>query len=244
MATTSDDTMSSNYNYRYWDFQQDHILFKYKKLVDDLPVSAKTKGFIMEFRYQEKLQRQYQPYNDTRLLHSSTELVYVKGRASHSKIAMEQILCPRLCLMGIPQEDHERLVQETLCSTSKHGYKKAAGPVPIVVEIVLFSVVKDKGQEEKVMDLSRERSMKNQRFKSVPVIGKYGRFVKGLKKVGLVYEDMDVCGICLQRLEDKLFGATWLPCSHAYHGSCIGKWFDTSPSCPTCRFQFTEGRSS
>jgi len=52
-------------------------------------------------------------------------------------------------------------VQETIGSTSKHGSKKASESVPIVVEIVLLSVVKDKC-EEKVIDLAMERSTRIQ----------------------------------------------------------------------------------
>ena len=52
-------------------------------------------------------------------------------------------------------------MQETIGSTSKHGSKKASESVPIVVEIVLLSVVKDKC-EEKVIDLAMERSTRIQ----------------------------------------------------------------------------------
>lgn len=217
----------------YWVWQQDNILKKYK----DLPLFSKTKGFIIEFRYQEKLRRDYPPHDDCRLLYFSTEPVYMKQYAANSKVAMQLILCPRLSLMEVPQEDHDKQVQETLFLAGKHASQR--GLVPLVVEIVSYNVTKGKSEEDKVVDLVREKSIKIQMFQPLPILDNHKSFIKRLK-MGLVYDELEVCGICLKILEEKLVGAnvTWLPCSHAYHAGCIGKWNKIKPSCPTCRLHF------
>ncbi|XP_059651272.1 ERAD-associated E3 ubiquitin-protein ligase HRD1-like [Cornus florida] len=50
---------------------------------------------------------------------------------------------------------------------------------------------------------------------------------------------IDQCVICLEKFS---FGVgmelvTRMPCSHVYHGDCIGHWLQLSHYCPICRFE-------
>ena len=48
-------------------------------------------------------------------------------------------------------------------------------------------------------------------------------------------EEADVCSVCLVEYEagDLLIR---LPCEHAFHEACIGRWLETESTCPKCRF--------
>jgi len=49
-----------------------------------------------------------------------------------------------------------------------------------------------------------------------------------------VSEEHD-CSICLEAFQKKK-RARRLPCGHAFHPLCIGKWFKEHIVCPLCRF--------
>ncbi|MBA0848274.1 hypothetical protein Goshw_030442 [Gossypium schwendimanii] len=44
------------------------------------------------------------------------------------------------------------------------------------------------------------------------------------------------CMVCLEELGVG-FEASRMPCSHIFHGDCIGKWLQQSHYCPICRFE-------
>ncbi|XP_051132128.1 RING-H2 finger protein ATL17-like [Andrographis paniculata] len=49
------------------------------------------------------------------------------------------------------------------------------------------------------------------------------------------YIDQDECVVCLGELEDE-DTVRWLPnCKHAFHVTCIDRWFAAQTSCPMCR---------
>ena len=43
----------------------------------------------------------------------------------------------------------------------------------------------------------------------------------------------NVCAICLENVCEK--SVKRLPCCHSFHQTCIDKWLEKKPSCPTCR---------
>ncbi|KAL7104345.1 hypothetical protein ACP275_08G238600 [Erythranthe tilingii] len=49
----------------------------------------------------------------------------------------------------------------------------------------------------------------------------------------------DCCSICLEGFSgDVCEEPLGMPCSHIFHGSCIGKWLRNNPFCPLCRSRF------
>ncbi|EYU30974.1 hypothetical protein MIMGU_mgv1a023613mg, partial [Erythranthe guttata] len=46
----------------------------------------------------------------------------------------------------------------------------------------------------------------------------------------------DCCSICLEGFSGE--EPLGMPCSHIFHGSCIGKWLRNNPFCPICRSRF------
>lgn len=49
------------------------------------------------------------------------------------------------------------------------------------------------------------------------------------------------CSICLEDgFEDQNREICILPCKHVFHKDCIQDWLQRRPTCPTCRFAFTE----
>ncbi|EYU18051.1 hypothetical protein MIMGU_mgv1a021968mg, partial [Erythranthe guttata] len=46
----------------------------------------------------------------------------------------------------------------------------------------------------------------------------------------------DCCSICLEGFSGE--EPLGMPCSHIFHGSCIGKWLRNNPFCPLCRSRF------
>ena len=56
--------------------------------------------------------------------------------------------------------------------------------------------------------------------------------VPSTKKIG----DTKRCPICIADYNEGE-EATILPCSHNFHTNCISKWFETSLTCPLCRFR-------
>lgn len=59
-----------------------------------------------------------------------------------------------------------------------------------------------------------------------------------IKNLGreMVLDCMRCCSVCM---EDMLIGteATKMPCSHTFHGDCIGMWLKISHYCPLCRYK-------
>ena len=47
-------------------------------------------------------------------------------------------------------------------------------------------------------------------------------------------EKKNVCVICLENVCEK--SVKRLPCCHSFHQTCIDKWLEKKPSCPTCRY--------
>jgi len=48
--------------------------------------------------------------------------------------------------------------------------------------------------------------------------------------------DVGSCAICLDAVTQGQ--QVYLPCTHSYHGECIGRWLRTQRTCPTCRTPF------
>lgn len=65
----------------------------------------------------------------------------------------------------------------------------------------------------------------NQRFIGV----EKGRYNGGDGK-----EEVITCSVCLEDLKSGM-EFNKLPCSHIFHGSCTGPWFERNRSCPNCR---------
>ncbi|KAK8717881.1 hypothetical protein V6N13_045134 [Hibiscus sabdariffa] len=59
---------------------------------------------------------------------------------------------------------------------------------------------------------------------------------KMVKRVIVEDGEKGGCMVCLEELGVG-FHASRLPCSHIFHGDCIGKWLDQSHYCPICRFE-------
>ncbi|GAB2260255.1 hypothetical protein Droror1_Dr00011110 [Drosera rotundifolia] len=64
--------------------------------------------------------------------------------------------------------------------------------------------------------------------------------VEGLEKVVMMEKMEGTCAMCLEEFEEGSSTTrclTRLPCSHVYHGECIGKWLEKSCCCPLCRYE-------
>ncbi|KAL4376948.1 hypothetical protein GQ457_02G004550 [Hibiscus cannabinus] len=59
---------------------------------------------------------------------------------------------------------------------------------------------------------------------------------KMVKRVIVEDGEKGDCMVCLDELGVGFY-ASRLPCSHIFHGDCIGKWLDQSHYCPICRFE-------
>ncbi|OMO89924.1 hypothetical protein CCACVL1_07565 [Corchorus capsularis] len=49
----------------------------------------------------------------------------------------------------------------------------------------------------------------------------------------LMAADQGTCAICLEGFPGN--SCFKMPCSHFFHGDCIGKWLSRKKSCPMCR---------
>ncbi|OMO59177.1 Zinc finger, RING-type [Corchorus olitorius] len=49
----------------------------------------------------------------------------------------------------------------------------------------------------------------------------------------LMAADQGTCAICLEGFSGN--SCFKMPCSHVFHGDCIGKWLSRKTSCPMCR---------
>jgi len=52
----------------------------------------------------------------------------------------------------------------------------------------------------------------------------------GSKEGGREEDEKSECAVCCEALSER---CTWLPCSHAFHESCIAKWLQGASTCPT-----------
>ncbi|KAL1110596.1 hypothetical protein AAG570_008124 [Ranatra chinensis] len=48
------------------------------------------------------------------------------------------------------------------------------------------------------------------------------------------HTELPLCPVCLERMDESVDGILTILCNHAFHGSCLVKWGDTS--CPVCRY--------
>lgn len=56
------------------------------------------------------------------------------------------------------------------------------------------------------------------------------------KETAGVEGDGESCVICMEELPRGTH-AVLMPCSHVFHGACIGRWLENSHYCPVCRYQ-------
>jgi hypothetical protein len=47
------------------------------------------------------------------------------------------------------------------------------------------------------------------------------------------------CAICYDDVEEGAKDGLTLPCGHAFHQACVGRWLKTHRDCPNCRFELT-----
>ncbi|BFG41613.1 hypothetical protein CerSpe_278870 [Prunus speciosa] len=60
----------------------------------------------------------------------------------------------------------------------------------------------------------------------------------GKGKRRLVVQESEVCPICVEEFVVGSEDVASMPCSHVFHGNCIGRWLKGSHhSCPICRFE-------
>ncbi|XP_044485566.1 E3 ubiquitin-protein ligase SDIR1-like [Mangifera indica] len=62
-----------------------------------------------------------------------------------------------------------------------------------------------------------------------------GSPIEALEKVEFCGAEEEKCSICLEEFEGGV-ELRRLPCSHVFHGDCIGQWLERSQTCPLCRF--------
>ena len=131
----------------------------------------------------------------------------------------------------IPVEDHGTMVQQVA------GLAGTSIRMPIVVDIIYVELMEI---EVPIVDLVLNYdtiildSMETYEPKSIPATKSS---IEALEKIrfqpssNLIQE----CSICLEEFQIG-FEVTSMPCSHVYHGKCIGKWLQTSHFCPLCRY--------
>ena len=130
----------------------------------------------------------------------------------------------------IPVEDHGTMVQQVagLAGTSR---------MPIVVDIIYVELTEI---EAPIVDLVLDYdtiildSMVTYKPKSIPATKSS---IEALEKIRFQPSSNSIqeCSICLEEFQIR-FEVTSMPCSHVYHGKCIGKWLQTSHFCPLCRY--------
>lgn len=60
---------------------------------------------------------------------------------------------------------------------------------------------------------------------------------KGAAKPIPGFIEMPACYICLERMDESLYGVISILCNHSFHTNCLVKWGDTC--CPVCRYSQT-----
>ncbi|XP_008236770.1 PREDICTED: E3 ubiquitin-protein ligase RNF8-like [Prunus mume] len=61
---------------------------------------------------------------------------------------------------------------------------------------------------------------------------------EGGKRKRRVVQESEVCPICMEEFVVGSEDVASMPCSHVFHGNCIGRWLKGSHhSCPICRFK-------
>ncbi|MBA0831427.1 hypothetical protein Goarm_015896 [Gossypium armourianum] len=107
--------------------------------------------------------------------------------------------------------------------------------LPLCLEMRVVFVEKENEEEEvSIGRATAESELEFERSNYGMVAAKESFVKKMLKKVRVKSRDED-CLICLEELEIGI-DASQMPCSHAFHCNCIGKWLKVSHYCPVCRF--------
>lgn len=54
-------------------------------------------------------------------------------------------------------------------------------------------------------------------------------------------EDCQLCSICYEDVKEgeELIG---LPCTHVFHGGCIGEWLEKEKVCPNCKQEINKSQ--
>lgn len=48
------------------------------------------------------------------------------------------------------------------------------------------------------------------------------------------HTELPTCPVCLERMDESVYGILTILCNHSFHSNCLLKWGDTS--CPVCRY--------
>lgn len=61
-----------------------------------------------------------------------------------------------------------------------------------------------------------------------------------------LFDYLDECSICLEKLSDNTLTTVLTTCSHRYHRDCLKKWFESNSEyslcCPLCRSSLAHTR--